>query len=269
MRSAFVEGIRSQVRWEGDNRVPVAVKRIAVVAQFSTTRKMTRSFSRLVHELAGHDYFVLVSSACTDPGELEWPEPLPANVAVLRKPNIGYDFGSWATAFILCPQIFSAERVLQINDSLVGPFWSLDAVLGDFESSYGDWWGMVRSFQVEPHLQSFFLGFTPTVLTSTTFQDYWASVKVESTKQRVIDRYEFGLSTRLYNEGFVSTAFLEAPRVVHPGLNPMIDGWRETLLVGVPFIKRELLTRPEVVTLGDRVPQVLRDEFDIDIATWM
>lgn len=269
MRSRYFEQMRPHLRWEGQARVPAGVQRVAVVAQFSERARVTRSLDRLVRELVAHDYFVLLVSACPDPEPFVWPAGVPESVAVLRKPNIGYDFGSWAVGFLACPQIFEAERVLQVNDSLVGPFWSLDEVLADFEETYGEWWGMVRSYQGRPHLQSYFLGFTPEVLRSRTFRDYWAMVRPQPTKQLVIDRYEYGLSARLYNEGFVGAAFIEAPRIVSPGRNPMIDGWREALRIGVPFIKRELVARPEVLPLGERIPDQLSAEFGIDIDEWM
>ncbi|NLT25498.1 MAG: hypothetical protein GXX90_02380 [Microbacteriaceae bacterium] len=269
MRSAFFDHLRPQLRWEGDARLPERTRRAAVVAQFSTAPRITPSLDRLVRELVEHDYDVLLSSACPIPEPLEWPDGVPDRVAVLRKPNIGYDFGSWAAGFLSCPQLFEAERVLQVNDSLLGPFWSLDEVLADFDATHGDWWGLVRSFQVKAHLQSYFLGFTSSVLRAPTFRDYWASVRPEATKQLVIDRYEFGLSTRLHNEAFVASAFLEAPAIVHPGVNPMIDGWEKALRAGVPFIKRELITRPHVVPQGDRVPGRLREAFGIDIDDWM
>lgn len=270
VRSPFYEGIRPQLRWQGEARVPHDAQRVAVVAHYAASSRLTGSFDRLIHEFVEHDYFVIVSSACTDPAALEFRTPPPAErVAILRKPNIGYDFGSWAVAFAAQPQIFEAGRVLQVNDSLVGPFWSLDGPLAHFEASYGDWWGLVRSHQVAAHLQSFFIGYTPAVLQSRTFQDFWAAVRPQPTKDEVIRRYEFGLSERLRNEAFAGTAFVEGRLVTDDGLNPVIDGWLETLRAGVPFVKRELLTRSGVVAFGDRIPVLLRQEFDIDVREWL
>lgn len=269
VRSVFFESIRPQLRWESDARVPAQPDKVAVVAHWSLGSRVSPSFDALVRAIMDRGYFVLISSACTDPAPLEFTSPLPATPAILRKPNIGYDFGSWAVGFFAQPQLFSANRVLQINDSLLGPFSSIDHLIDDFEQDRGDLWGLVRNHQVRAHLQSYFIGYTRPVLESQTFKDFWASVRVEPTKSDIIRRYEYGLSQRLYNEGFAAAAYLEPHLVGDPQLNPMITAWDEVLRAGIPFLKRELITNPSVVAEGERIPERLRSEFHIDIAEWL
>lgn len=269
MRSLFYDALEPQLRWENDLRVPYYADRVAVLASWSLNPRLSRSLSELVRQVSGRGYFVLLVSACPDPAPLEWAGEAPERVAILRKPNIGYDFGSWAAAYLAQPQLFEADRVLQLNDSLLGPFDRIDAVLDDFEGTYGDWWGMLRSTQFRDHLQSFVLGFTPAVLQSPDFQGFWRGVRIQGDKDEVIRRYELGLSALLYGEGFAGTAFLEPQLVGTDHANPMITRWDAVLREGVPFIKRELITRPEIVPDGDRIPQRLRDEFGIEIADWL
>jgi hypothetical protein len=269
VRSVFYETLRPQLRWETETRVPEHPDRVAVIAHWALDSRVSPSFEALVRAVMERGYFVLISSACSDPAPLDFREPLPQPAAILRKPNIGYDFGSWAAAFLSQPQVFEANRVLQVNDSLLGPFGSIYGVLDDFEADRGDLWGLVRNHQMGSHLQSYFIGYTPSVLRSRTFRDFWASVRVEPTKADIIRRYEYGLSRRMYNEGFVAAAYLEPQLVGDAQLNPMITAWGDVLRAGVPFLKRELITSPSVVAEGERIPERLRKEFHIDIENWL
>lgn len=269
VRSVFFETLRPQLRWEGETRVPANPEKVAVIAHWSVDARVSPSFEALVRAVMKRGYFVLIASACSDPEPLQFASELPTRPAILRKPNIGYDFGSWAAAFLSQPQVFLANRVLQINDSLLGPFSSIDHLIDDFESDKGDLWGLVRNHQIRAHLQSYFIGYTAPVLQSRTFQDFWASVRVEATKPQIIQRYEYGLSQRVYNEGFVAAAYLEPHLVGDPQLNPMITAWDAVLRAGIPFLKRELIASPSVVAEGDRIPERLRREFNIDIAEWL
>ncbi len=63
-------------------------------------------------------YLVVVVSTAEVPEPLDWSSDRPERLTVLRRPNLGYDFGSWATAIDRYPQVVEADRVLLLNDSL-------------------------------------------------------------------------------------------------------------------------------------------------------
>lgn len=261
--------LKPDLRWEGDARLPEGESKVAVLAQYSRSSVVSKSLDVFVRELTRHGYYVVMSSACTDPAPLQWRGERPERLAILRKPNVGYDFGSWAVAMAEEPRILDAEKLLVVNDSLVGPFWSLDEIIGDFETTYGDWWGLTRTYQAIRHLQSFFLGFNRSVIASPTFTDFWSGVRLEPTKLDIIHRYEIGLSKLMYDEGFAATAHVDGILATRFGLNPTMSGWSKLLELGVPFIKRELIMNPHLIEGGELAPKVLRDEFNIDIAEWL
>jgi lipopolysaccharide biosynthesis protein len=249
--------------------VPDELDRVAVVAQYSRTPRLSRSFQRLVEQLRANDYFVIVSST-TEAGELEWPEGRPAGVSILRRPNIGYDFGSWAVALNSFPQVRVAARVLTVNDSIVGPFSALAPLIRNFEDAGTPVWGAVRSHQFAPHLQSYFLGFSGgTVLARGPIRRFWRGVSVQGTKTDVIWKYEIGLSQLLRKAGIDSATAFDGMDVVGVGVNPVIIGWHSMLVRGFPFVKRELLVRPEVAPDSAEIPRVISDLFDEEIAAWV
>lgn len=265
--------VEDRLSWQDGVRMPAGQRKVAVLAQFSASSQLSRSVTELVRELNRHGYYVVMSSACVDPAPLRWHGDPPESVAILRKPNVGYDFGSWAVAFAEEPRLLDAERLLVVNDSMLGPFWGLDEVIDHFERTDGDIWGLTQTHQVIPHLQSYFLGFNRSVIESPVFADLWSQVRVEPTKTDVIFRYELGFARTFYVEGFVARSFAGGQVLARFGENPAVLGWRRLLELGVPLIKREIITARgnsnETFVHNDRIPKILEHDFGIDIAEWL
>ncbi|HEY0251949.1 MAG TPA: hypothetical protein VGC41_10500, partial [Kofleriaceae bacterium] len=110
MAHRVVDDARAASRIEsGSSDFPNDPERCAVVVHYSRSTSLTRSFVTLVSELHANGYFVVISSATEADGALEWPGgAMPPATIVVRKPNIGYDFGSAAVALDFFPQIKKA-----------------------------------------------------------------------------------------------------------------------------------------------------------------
>jgi hypothetical protein len=256
---------------EHDAPVPAGAERIAFVAHWSEGERQSRSTRRLVAELQRLGYRVIVSSTSPAPGRLDFAgdDVRLDELTVLRRPNMGYDFGSWAVAMAAREELLDRPNVLVVNDSLVGPFAPLDEVVAHFEETTADVWGMVESNQFAPHLQSFFRGFRYGVLAEPTMRRFWRDLRVVSDKDALIQAYEFGFTGFLVENGFSTTQFVHHSDVVGEGLNPTILGWRALLDAGVPFVKRELVRSPELAPDGRKLPAVIADRFGTDVADWL
>lgn len=269
MSPSVLKAVMPHVTREGANVKLPATERIAVIASYGDSQTISRSLHTFVTELARCRYGVIVVRASDDSRELVWPGPLPADTIVIRKPNIGYDFGSWATALRVFPTIRKRENVLFTNDSLVGPFNSLAHVLENFENAATDVWGATNTLQMFPHLQSFFVGFRNGALSDPALKQFWKHISIEKQKQRIIAKYELGLSRLLLAEGFTTSACFESERLVDGTQNPTIEGWRRLLELGFPFVKRELIVNPSVVSDGYDVPNTIQGMFDTDPRDWL
>jgi len=159
--------------------------------------------------------------------------------------------------------------VVLANDSMVGPFSSLRPHLESFESSAADVWGLTSNYQFQPHLQSYFLGFREGVLDEKLMRSFWSRIQLEPTKDQIIQRYELGLSRILMREGYILDAEFDAVRVVRHEYNPVILGWNRLLELGYPFVKRELVTNPQVVHGAAQLPSVVRQMFGEDVEDWL
>lgn len=254
---------------EGSRTTLDPTDRVAVVASWGPGPEVSLSLSWMVARLEAAGYSVVVVRASDDRRPLDWSRGPLNRAVVVRKPNIGYDFGSWATALELFPQIRSAPFVLITNDSLVGPFASLEPMVADFEGSYFDVWGGTWTSQFMPHLQSFLLGFRGGVLNDPALRHFWHELPEQQNKADIIHNYELGLSRLLQGEGYVTGAWFDYELVVRFTQNPTIQGWRGLLELGFPFVKRELVTNPGIVADGSEVRAAVEQMFGVDPRDWL
>jgi len=223
----------------------------------------------LVNEFAAADYLPVVVSACEVEEPLEWNGKRPAQALVIRKPNIGYDFGSWAVGLHELPTLAHAPHVVLANDSLVGPFSTIRPLLQRFENSRADVFGLTDTRQFRHHLQSYFLGFSGGILAHAPLRAFFDNIRREPTKWDIIRNSELGLADLLRREAYVSTAAFRADEVVEAGQNPVIKGWWKLLEQGYPFVKREIVRNPAVAPRSEWVRREVLAVFDENVDEWM
>lgn len=271
MAKRVIDLVRGRTRVEpGSAALPVGEERVAVLVQFSTTTQLSRSVVALVSELHAAGYFVVLSSACEADGDLAWPDGrMPERTAVIRKPNVGYDFGTAAVALDAFPTIAGAPYVLIVNDSNVGPFESLATVIDNFEASEGDAWSVTSSTQVDFHLQSFFLGFRGGILADRPLRAFWRGIRHYEDKRRVIEAYEVGLSRLMAREGYLlDVMFPDSAFDSAEGSNTAVNLWLELLASGYPFVKREMITKPWIEPTGMLVRPTVKYMLGEDPSAW-
>lgn len=260
-------GLRHERGPAFDDRAP----RIAVVAHYSDRARISRSVQELLTELAKGGYTSALVSTAETPGPLqpcEGHSEIPATV--FRRPNLGYDFGSWAAFLNAYPLTRSAPRVLLANDSLVGPFETMTPILAGFDGCTSDIWGVTGSTQDAPHLQSYMIGYTDGVLETRALRQFWDGVRVQPTKRQLILSYEIGLGRLARKTGLSTSAHFPWRQVTTMGQNPTSVGWRRLIMSGFPFVKRELVTHPppEVPDAAD-VASVVRETWGQNVYEWV
>ncbi len=248
------------------------VDRVALVASWAAAARMSRSLAQLIGGLQDAGYRVVVCSTSDDPAPLSAADDAPVRMSeltVLRRPNVGYDFGTWSVLMSRYAPLLRADKVLVVNDSLIGPFAPLGRAIADFESTSADVWGLVESGQVIDHLQSFFRGFRYGCLAEPTMRDYWDDIRVIPDKGQLIRAYEYGFTPFLREHHYSSDYFVDFRGIVTRHHNPTIGGWRALLDAGVPFVKRELVRRPELVPDGGQIEDVVRAKYGVELRDWI
>jgi hypothetical protein len=243
--------------------------RVAVLAHFSRGVHVSRSFRALVGEFVDAEYQVVVVSGCLADEPLEWNGDLAPGVVVVRQPNLGYDFGSWAIGLHLIGEAARAPFLILANDSVLGPFASLRPLLTQFEQTTADVWALTDTYQYFHHLQSYFLGFRDGVLAERPLQRFFQDVRIEATKWDIIRRNELGFNKLLRVEGYSTLPAFRADNVVAAGENPVIKGWSKLLANGFPFVKREIVNDPSVAPRSQFVAAEVTATYGQTLEEWL
>ncbi len=252
-----------------------APERVAVMAHWSVDPEPSRSVVTMLRELDAGGFDTVLVSAAEAAGPIgrvcSWAPgapSMPENTTVLRRANVGYDFGSWAAVLAAFPGIRRASRVLLVNDSLIGPFGSLAPVLADFESCDAAVWGLSGSLQHRPHMQSFFMGYRDGMLDAPALRAFWSDIRVERRKAKIVRYDELGLSEAFDEAGIVWRTMFEPV----PGgpQNPTIEDWPGMLRAGFPFVKAEALVAPTTwVAEAEDLASALRRELGEEPVAWL
>ena len=252
----------------GDEADIASMHKVAIIAQHSGSPMMTASLLNLVRQLTLLGYGCVIVSTCPAKGPLEWPGQLPTGTVVLRRANIGHDFGSWAAVLRSHPGIRGREHVILANDTLIGPFASIGPLIDGFESNDADIWSLTESWELgSHHLQSFFLGFRGAALDHASLRVFFDDVRAERSKASIVQRYELGLSQTARAAGLrIGAHFRSGVLGIEEGSNPTHarDGnWLKLLEAGFPFLKRSFvaaLSAAEMEVIASQVRRIYGTE---------
>ncbi len=233
-----IELVRSQVSIESNN-ANLNHESIAIVAHFSKSNLLSKSLTSYLSAILKNKYSVILVSACESENELVLDQEIKSQITILRKPNLGYDFGSWAVAIDKFPDILFAEKLLLTNDSLIGPLDDFSEVVKELENSKFDIAGITDNSQLQYHVQSYVLLFKQPALSNLNVQNLLKSVVHLELKNEVILKYELGLTRTAQLSGLFVGAIFPWNLIVQPGKNPSLAGWKRLMDLGFPFLKRE------------------------------
>lgn len=176
--------------------------------------------------------------------QLQIPEWLQQKLhGCLVRSNSGYDFAAWAHACTLIDRSTITQRLYFVNDSIVGPTdeAKFQSMLTRFRSLPGDMNGLTESIDQQPHLQSFFLAFSPRLFRSAIFDKFINGVMNLPDKQQVIDLYEVQLTRFIREHGFRCEALFPQPSVRSACNDHTIENWAGLIERGFPYIKASVL----------------------------
>jgi lipopolysaccharide biosynthesis protein len=205
-------------------------------AHHTNDGKITKSVAKQLENWNNCGWPVVVVDSTAE--ELPWPD----YVTLIRKPNIGSDFGSWSVGLHTMPRLYDIKKLLFANSGVVGPFWSFSNLMRDFEETDKDMWGLTTNSDIDWHIQSYWFGFSNGCLRREPLENFWKSVKIQPTKGHIIVAYEVGMSRLVKKEGW-------STRVVYPyqavgaasGMDTGTYNWDRLLDMGLPFVKRRIL----------------------------
>ena len=224
------------------------MKRLFLFAFYDPQGTVGESALRYLEALRALGDIVLATDCDLQPGEADKLASLVLSYTAARHGE--YDFGSYKRAYLQA-NLEGYDVVYLVNDSVVGPVYPLEPYLQRMEALGTDAFGLVLNpSPKERHLQSWFLGFRPSVFRSSWFREFIDSIRIVGSKGEVCSRYESGLAR-----------LLEAHSIPYAGLYEVKgktiynDVWR-LCAKGFPFVKKSAFTR-HGGSLGPSVRKVL------------
>lgn len=231
----------------------VTHRRFAVFASYNGRGKIDNSVVLYLKNLyEAVDGIVFIADCPVIPDELYKIKNL---VICARFGRHGeYDFGSYKRGWQFLKEnglLEQADEILFCNDSIIGPFFPLDKVLGEARRNHYDFYGMtVNNFvycEKEdkklpcPHIQSFFMMISGNIFKKPFFEEFMSGIKAEGSKDEIISKYEVGLSKLIRENGFeLHSVYVNKEDSGAPCLCEMMDLLKERL-----FIKKSILSKRE------------------------
>lgn len=169
---------------------------------------------------------------------------------IIQRENIGFDFAAWRDGmkYVGFDHLEKYDSVTLMNDTCIGPLWSLEPYFRSYESAIDcDFWGMTnfkKTKYFQEHVQSYFVSYSQSVVSSKVFQKFWMSIKNFENVRQVIDRYETRLTSKLKKSGFnyqvvFNTLHENSEEMVHPDFSYYRPF--DILNHRVPFLKLKAL----------------------------
>jgi lipopolysaccharide biosynthesis protein len=153
---------------------------------------------------------------------------------ILRRKNIGYDFGGYKDGWLAIPKVTQLDQLIFANDSAYGPFSDLAPLLSRCDGNAAIW-GMTDSWDSKFHLQSYFLLFKKEALTNARMLSFWRKVRYTQSKRSVIRKYEVGLTQEAIRSGLRCAALFPQHRVLEA---------LSTAVLSQDLLKREGISEP-------------------------
>lgn len=217
---------------------------------------------------------------------------------LIVRENEGYDFYSWKVGFEKAGNLDTYDEVVICNDSVYGPFFSLENIFAEMEQTSCDFWGMTDNHNIAYHIQSYFVVFRKTALQSDVFQKFWKNLKKQHVKFDIVKDYEVGLTQMLLHagleaavyiqpqhnrslihqmkrlvamgpvgivKGIYKKGFLASLRFFKPNtVDPTLAAWQELIKQGMPFLKVRLLKDNPYQTDIENVKAFIAEHTDYD-----
>ena len=236
-----VNKLASQVITSKPSLASKSASRYAIFATWLSDGHVSKSTELQVQQLNDSGYSISFVCALPENVEPQIPNSILDIATVISKPNIGYDFGSWAIGIANTDFKNSGSEVLLINDSALLVNSKFNDLIISAQNSPFDITSVTDSPIHSYHLQSYFLHFKNGSFAHPEIQNLLLNVREQPTKEAVIFAYELGLS-RVARDGSLLTGSLFPWNAIrnHSG-NPSVESWKELISHGSPLVKLEAI----------------------------
>lgn len=194
-------------------------QRVAVFASFFQNGKIPDYVIYYLKELRKiTDCIVFIADCPVYKSELEKLDGLVYYAKFERHQE--YDFGSYKRGYLYLKDnllLNQATELIFCNDSCFGPMHSFSLVFDEMTQKICDFWGITENCIPINHLQSYFLVFKKNVFSHQVFDSFIHSITYQKNKKDIVEKYEYGLSTILQQNGFCYKSYIDTHEMLSLG----------------------------------------------------
>ena len=232
----------SEILWKGLRKQPGGG--ICLFAHYDPSGDVADYVLRYLREIqdkGGFEIVFLSTAPYINPPAIDSLKDLV--YLLIRRPNIGIDFGSWSCGLGILDQLEQQyDSVLLANDSVYGPIGDLSEIFRRAQNTDKDFVGLMDSRENGYHLQSFFLLLKKRTLASAFLREFKQHFKYGLSRRSIIWRYEIGLTQKLQAEGLSGLSLFSSDQYGNPGSNATMNrGLDLVKYQNFPFIKRKVI----------------------------
>jgi hypothetical protein len=192
----------SQIHFEqgGGAESVSAGRRIALYVHYARSGRFSRMVCEQLALYRELGFDVVLASNAETIDEPSWARAAAQCWRVVRRRNVGLDFGGWRDAAALILQHAALDELLLVNDSVMGPIHPLGPLIERARGLGAGVVGMTESRQGGVHLQSYFVLALGKAATSDTLA-FLMQIRLSTAKWLIVQRGEFGLTRYLLQRG--------------------------------------------------------------------
>ncbi|MDX2266238.1 MAG: rhamnan synthesis F family protein [Hyphomicrobiales bacterium] len=210
---------KTMIRAAHHGALPLRGRNFAVFVTFTEMPYVAEYVYRHLDFLNANNFNVIVVSNSKKINEQSLRELKARSLAVLERPNVGYDFGAYRDGVLWVAQHFEAsDRLLLLNDSVFGPINIKSDLFSRAFSLDADIIGLLESMEHRYHFQSFWILFNRNVTASQKFVDYWRSVPYYKDKLSVVEKLETRILNYFLQADFRSEAIFQVDVVTRQAM---------------------------------------------------
>jgi rhamnosyltransferase len=142
---------------------------------------------------------------------------------LFKRENKGFDFAAWRDVLkeIGWESLESFDSLLLMNDTCFGPIFDISDIFYEMEKREADFWGLTNNEEhidrstwqrkiIPKHLQSYFTCFPKKTFRKKVFQRFFENIEDEENVNKVVEKYEIGLTKTLEKAGLHYESYVNA-----------------------------------------------------------